>query len=182
MAIEVKFTLNDSDLEYFRDVMKQAQGNVKKLNESDILANAKQLSEDVKGSAPEFVNERLQKLETMVAIIEDSEWKIPDEERTEVLSALAYFSEPEDLVPDHIPVLGFLDDAIMIELVAAEFKDDIDAFEEFCIYREREEGRAGDNTVTREEWLDSKRRELHSRMRSRRRSRRGGGSRFRSIF
>ena len=182
MAIEVKFTLNDSDLEYFRDVMKQAQGNVKKLNESDILANAKQLSEDVKGSAPEFVNERLHKLETMVAIIEDNEWKIPDEERTEVLSALAYFSEPEDLVPDHIPVLGFLDDAIMIELVAAEFKDDIDAFEEFCIYREREEGRAGDNTVTREEWLDSKRRELHSRMRSRRRSRRGGGSRFRSIF
>ena len=182
MAIEVKFTLTDSDLEYFREVMKKAQGNLKSLDESAILANAKKLSCDVKGSVPEFVSERLQKLETMVAIIEDSEWQIPDEERSEVLSALAYFSEPEDLVPDSIPVLGFLDDAIMIELVAAEFKDDIDAFEEFCAYREREEGRAGDITITREEWLDSKRRELHNRMRNRRSSRRGGGSSFRSIF
>ena len=61
-------------------------------------------------------------------MIEDSEWKIPEEERADVLSALAYFSDPEDLVPDHIPVLGFLDDAIMIELVAEELKDDIEAF------------------------------------------------------
>ena len=182
MSIEVKFTLNDADLEHFRQVMKQAQGNVQNLSESDILSNAKKLSGDVKGSVPEFVSERLQKLETMVAIIEDDEWQIPDEERSEVLSALAYFSEPEDLVPDHIPVLGFLDDAIMIELVAGEFKDDIDAFEEFCSYREREEDRAGDTTITREEWLGSKRRELHGRMRTRRSSRRGGGSSFRSIF
>ena len=181
MSIEVKFTLSDADLEHFRDVMKQAQGNVKNLNESDILSHAKKLSGDVKGTVPEFVSERLQKLETMVAIIEDSEWQVPDEERTEIISALAYFSEAEDLVPDHIPVLGFLDDAIMIELVAGEFKDDIDAFEEFCKYREREEERSGDSNITREEWLGSKRRELHSRMRNRRSSRRRGSS-FRSIF
>tara|TARA_B110000240_G_C13402466_1_gene411602 strand:+ start:536 stop:1084 length:549 start_codon:yes stop_codon:yes gene_type:complete len=182
MAIEVKFTLNDADLEHFRVVMKKAQGNIYRLNESSILENAKKLSSDVKESVPPFVSERLDKLETMVAIIEDGEWQIPDEERSEVISALAYFSEPEDLVPDHIPVLGFLDDAIMIELVAAEFKDDIDAFEEFCAYRKREEGRAGDNTITREEWLGAKRRDLHNRMRARRSSRRGEGSSFRSIF
>jgi uncharacterized membrane protein YkvA (DUF1232 family) len=40
-------------------------------------------------------------------MIEDSEWKILAQERADVLSALAYFSDPEDLVPDHIPVLGF---------------------------------------------------------------------------
>ena len=114
-------------------------------------------------------------------MIEDDEWKIPEEERSDVLSALAYFSDAEDLVPDHIPVLGFLDDAIMIELVAEELKDDIEAFEEFCAYRIREEGRK-DTTITREEWLDSKRRELHSRMRNRRSKRRSGRSSFRSVF
>ena len=51
-----------------------------------------------------------------------------------------------------------------------------------CAYREREEGRSGDATITREEWLESKRHELHSRMRSRRSTRRGGRSSFRSIF
>ncbi|WDE06359.1 DUF1232 domain-containing protein [Thalassomonas viridans] len=182
MAFEVKFELKESDLEYFREVMRKAQAGSKALDENQILSNAKSLSGDVKGDVPEFVSLRLKKLETLVAMIEDSEWKLPEEERADVLSALAYFSEPEDLVPDHIPVLGFLDDAIMIELVAEELQDDIDAFEEFCAYREREEARAGDNPITREEWLDSKRRELHSRMRNRRSSRRSGRSSFRSIF
>ena len=44
----------------------------------------------------------------------------------------------------------------MIELVAEEFKDDFEAFEEFCAYRTREEGRHSDEAITREEWLDSK--------------------------
>ncbi|MFT5295868.1 MAG: uncharacterized membrane protein YkvA (DUF1232 family) [Colwellia sp.] len=182
MAFEVKFELTESDLDHFRDVMRKAQSGATELNEVDILTNAKNISQDIKGSVPEFVSDRIKKLETLVAMIEDSEWKIPAEERSDVLSALAYFSDPEDLVPDHIPVLGFLDDAIMIELVAEELKDDIEAFEEFCVYRSREEERTGDTTVTREEWLDSKRRELHSRMRNRRSTRRGRRSSFRSIF
>jgi len=181
MAFEVTFELKESDLEHFRDVMRKAQAGAKQLSESEILANAKTLSKDIEVEVPEFVSSRIQKLTTLIAMIEDDEWKIPEEERSDVLSALAYFRDPEDLVPDHIPVLGFLDDAIMIELVAEELKDDIDAFEEFCTYREREEGRSGD-TVTRDEWLDSKRRELHSRMRNRRSNRRSGRSSFRSIF
>jgi hypothetical protein len=67
-------------------------------------------------------------------------------------------------------------------LVAEEFKDDIEAFEEFCAYRNREEGRSGDTAVIRDEWLESKRRELHSRMRNRRSSRKSGRSSFRSVF
>lgn len=182
MAYEVTFELTESDLEHFRDVMRKAQSGAKNLSELDILSNAKSLSVEVQSNVPEFVKLRLEKLQTLVAMIEDKEWKIPEQERSDVISALAYFSDPEDLVPDHIPVLGFLDDAIMIELVAEELQPDIEAFGEFCAYREREEGRTGDNTVTREEWLDSKRRELHSRMRNRRATRRSGRSSFRSIF
>jgi len=182
MAFEVTFELKESDLEHFRDVMRKAQSGAEKLSEQDILANAKKLSGEVPANLPEFVSERIAKLNTLVNMIEDDEWQIPAEERSDVLSALAYFSDPEDLVPDHIPVLGFLDDAIMIELVCEELKDDIEAFVEFCTYRAREEGRKGDTTITRDEWLDAKRRELHSRMRNRRTSRRSKRSSFRSIF
>ncbi|WP_068544720.1 YkvA family protein [Thalassotalea crassostreae] len=181
MTFEVSFELQDSDLEHFRDVMRKAQDGAKNLSEQVILANAKNLIRDVKGNVPPFVSDRIKKLETLIAMVEDNEWKIPDEERADVLSALSYFSEAEDLVPDDIPVLGFLDDAIMIELVAQDLSDDIDAFNEFCAYRIREKDRAGDETITHQDWLDAKRRELHSRMRNRRSSRRRTSS-FRSIF
>ena len=182
MAFEVTFELQDSDLDHFREVMKKAIEGASQLSESDILTNAKELSVNVKDNVPQFVVDRIRKLETLVSMIEDAEWKLEGEERTNVLSALAYFSDPEDLVPDHIPALGYLDDAIMIELVAEDLQDDIEAFEEFCAYREREKGRSGDKEITTEDWLDAKRRELHSRMRNRRSSRRGRSSGFRSIF
>ena len=181
MAFEVTFELKESDLDHFRDVMRKAQDGAKELSEQEILENAKDLSESISVEMPPFVSDRIAKLKTLVAMIEDSEWQIPEEEKSDVLSALAYFSDPEDLVPDHIPVLGFLDDAIMIELVVTELSEDISAFEEFCAYREREESRR-DTTITRDEWLGAKRRELHSRMRNKRRSLRRGGSSFRSIF
>lgn len=182
MAFEIKFELQDSDLEYFREVMRKALAGAEKLEEAQILAKASELSGEVQGTVPEFVSQRLEKLETLIAMIKDQEWAMPDDIRRDVLGALAYFSDPLDLVPDHIPVLGFLDDAIMIELVVEELAGDVEAFEEFCQYRTREEGRRGDDTITREEWLADKRRELHSRMRGRRSTRRSSRRGFRSIF
>ncbi len=176
------FELKDSDLEHFRNVMRQALSQAENLSEQQILINAKTLSQAVKDEVPAFVKTRLKKLETMVAMIEDAQWQIPKQERQDVINALAYFSDPQDLVADDIPVLGFLDDAIMIELVADELKHDIEAFEEFCAYRVREEARSTDETITHDDWLASKRRELHSRMRNRRSTRRSGTSGFRSIF
>lgn len=182
MAFDITFNLQDEDLDYFREVMRKALAGAEKLEESHILTKAGELAGEVKGNVPEFVRTRLAKLETLIAMVKDEEWAIPDMERRDVLGALAYFSDPQDLVPDHIPVLGFLDDAIMIELVVEELAGDIEAYEEFCDYRTREQGRRGDETITKEDWLDDKRRELHSRMRSRRKNRSSSRRRFKSIF
>lgn len=179
MAIDITFELQDEDLTYFREIMSKAQDGAGKLEEATILSNAKALSASVKDGVPSFIAARLTKLETLVAMVEDAEWQIPEEERKDVISALAYFSESEDLIPDHIPALGFLDDAIMIELVVADLGDNIEAFEEFCEYRERESSRRDPATITSEDWLEAKRRELHNRMKHRRSSRRSGGSSFR---
>ena len=181
MALEISFELDDSDLEYFRDVMVKAREGISSINETEVLAHARKLSGDIKDSVPDFISQRLHKLETLADMVEDDEWQLPEKEKSDVLSALAYFSHAEDLIPDHIPALGLLDDAIMIELVVEELKHDIEAFLEFCQYRVREAGRKGD-AISKEDWLDSKRRELHSRMRHRRSRRVGRRASFRSIF
>lgn len=178
MALDITFTLKDEDLAYFRDVMRKAQTGAGSIDESEILKNVKALSDEIKTDIPDFIASRLKQLDTLVAMVEDSEWQIPTEERSDVISALAYFGEAEDLIPDHIPALGFLDDAIMIELVVGDLRDNIDAFTEFCDFREREKGRRDPSTITSEDWLTEKRRELHSRL-ANRRSRRKRSSSFR---
>eukprot|EP00581_Thalassiosira_minuscula_P037308 CAMPEP_0184458458 /NCGR_PEP_ID=MMETSP0740-20130409/33320_1 /TAXON_ID=385413 /ORGANISM="Thalassiosira miniscula, Strain CCMP1093" /LENGTH=159 /DNA_ID=CAMNT_0026831123 /DNA_START=88 /DNA_END=564 /DNA_ORIENTATION=+ len=159
MALDITFTLQDEDLAYFRDVMRKAQSGAGSLDESEILKSVKALSHEIKADVPDFMASRLKQLDTLVAMVEDAEWQIPAEERSDVISALAYFGESEDLIPDHIPALGFLDDAIMIELVVGDLRDNIDAFTEFCEFREREKGRRDPSTITSEEWLIKKRKE-----------------------
>ena len=102
----------------------------------------------------------------------DHEWRLPQKDTVRVLNALAYFSDPEDLIPDHIPGLGFLDDAIMIELVVRELKHEIDAYTNFCDFRRthvKSKGIKNKTTdLTRDSWLDGRRTELQARMRRRR--------------
>ena len=185
MSLRITFELGDSDLKHFRTIMREVRASAKNLSAEEIIGSANELLDEVRGAqAPDFITERLMKLEIMLQMIQDEEWKLPPKEVTRILNALAYFSEPEDLIPDHIPGLGFLDDAIMVELVVRELKHEIQAYEDFCSYRETEEARRRKlgkaDHVSREEWLQQRRISLQQRMRRRRRrdrSRRSSGSR-----
>jgi uncharacterized membrane protein YkvA (DUF1232 family) len=184
MSLSITFELQEADLDYFRQIMANTQSAVSTLNQPQILAAAKQLAQEVDGKVPEFVASRIVKLQQLVALVEDKEWDLTDEEKAEVLSALAYFAKPEDLIADHVPVLGFLDDAIMIELVAQSLADDLQAYNEFCKFRSAEIARHGaEAEISKADWLDAKKHELHSWMRRRRAERRSSGvGGFRSIF
>ncbi len=170
MSLRVSFELSEADLEHFRLIMKEAMRTASRLAPEDIVAAAETLLSDIKEStAPGFIVERLQNLRLMIRMLSDIEWRLPHQEATRVLNALAYFAEPDDLIHDSIPGLGFLDDAIMIELVVRELKHEIEAYSDFCVYRDRlqlEQGHAA--KVSRKGWLDNRRKELQSRMRRRR--------------
>nr|WP_290442343.1 YkvA family protein [Pseudoalteromonas sp. OANN1] len=147
------------------------------VSDAEIIAKARDLVATMeKSNLPEFVSTRLISLQTLIDAVLDEEWQMPEDEKREIMASLAYFSEPEDIVPDHIPVLGYVDDAIMIELVLQELSLDLKAYREFCGFRATEEARRGDNAkVDRESWLAGTRSQIRSSMR---RSRSKNRSRF----
>lgn len=170
VPLRISFELDDDDLNHFRLIMQEARRAARRISPEEIVAAAEDLLREVEGSsAPGFIVERFDKLSLMIQMLSDVEWRLPHQEATRVLHALAYFAEPDDLIPDHIPGLGFLDDAIMVELVVRELKHEIEAYQDFCNYRESlllEKGHSAD--VSREGWLDNRRNKLQSRMRRRR--------------
>ena len=182
MTLRIVFDLSENDLKHFKLIMAQARQAAAGRSRDSIVEAARALLNEVGDSpVPEFIQIRLDRLRMMIDMVTDDEWRLPDEDAKRVLNALAYFGEPEDLIPDEIPGLGFLDDAIMIELVVRELRHEVDAYMDFCAFRKRERDGDADRAVTREDWLRSRREELQSRMHRRRLGdRRKGGERRRS--
>lgn len=181
MPLDITFTLSDQDLDHFQAIVDKAKSAMEEEHTAQAIeAAARQLITDAKeGDLPDFIGDRLTKLDVIISMIGDEEWQLSDEDRQRVLGALVYFCDPEDIIPDHIPGLGFLDDAIYVELVIRELKAEIDSYEEFCDFRTAEEARrkaAGEDPhVEREQWLADKRATLHARMRKRRSGGSGSG-------
>lgn len=179
MSLKVTFELATADLDHFRRVMKNARAVAKNRGREEVLAGAGALLTSIEGvEIPEFIRDRLERIRSLIQMVRDEEWNLPEPEGSHVLNSLAYFCEPEDLIPDEVAGLGFLDDAIMVELVVRELKHEIDAYHDFCSFRAARD--AGDHDlVDRAEWLAARRQALQSRMRNRRRrdrQRRRGGA------
>ncbi len=138
MSLRVSFEISDRDIRHFRDIMRRARGTVRDADDDDILEAARAVFKEVKGArAPTFVTDRLHRLEAMAKMVEDEDWQLPRADRNRVLSALVYFCDPEDLIPDSIPGIGYLDDAIMVELALRELRHEIEGYDDFCEYRKK---------------------------------------------
>jgi hypothetical protein len=171
MPISINIELSDQDIERLNKAVNTASRSADKASIEEIAAAAGRLMEDAgKGEVPEFITQRLHRLDQMIAMLRDEGWAMGPEDVQRVLSALAYFVNPDDLIPDNTPVLGYLDDAIMIEICERELAPELGAYREFCDFRQNEAERRGMDpaTVGRAEWLSERREELQDRMHRRR--------------
>jgi uncharacterized membrane protein YkvA (DUF1232 family) len=179
MSLRITLDFSEKDLERFRDMARKAMKTSREQSEEQIVLGARTLIKEAseRGKSSEFVRGRLDMLRLLIDMLEDEGWGMKDVGRKRVLTALAYFNDPHDLIPDNIPGLGFLDDAIMIELMTRELKPEIEAYEDFVKFRDAEAQRRGmqPEELNRSDFLKSREQALLSRMRRRRRRGKGGG-------
>lgn len=177
MPIKVVLELSDEDLAYYRRVMDSVWKRNRERNEKELIDGARRLlKQATKARAPEYVRNRLADLEVLCAMLDDKEWPLEADDRNRILAAIGYFAVAKDMIPDKIPGIGFLDDALMAELVGRELKPELDGYREFCEYRANE-APMRDKKVSREDWLAAKRRQVWLRIRRRQQERRRHGSR-----
>ena len=171
MSISLNFELNDRDLEHFQAAMTASKKAAETKTDAEVIECAGKLLADAQQvHIPDFIKARLLRLDDMIAMIRDEGWAMPETDRQRVLSALVYFCDPQDVIPDNVAVLGFLDDAIMIELCVRDLKHELEAYDDFCDFRQHEAARRGlePAKVGRADWLDGRRVVLIDRMHSRR--------------
>ena len=140
---KISFSLDDSDLAYFRAIFRAAKQNAGDIDRNKIEQGVKRLISDVRAAkrAPTFVIEAVGTLEDLLGVLDDKDYAAPAPIHRSVLAALAYFADAKDVIPDDIPMVGFLDDAIMIKLVEDELKHELWGYRKFCKFRDGAEQR-----------------------------------------
>ncbi len=139
----VTFSLDESDVAYFRRLYQTAKKNAPLDDPKRVVNEVRKTIEGVRARPrmPKFVEETAATLETLIQMLEDEDYALPRSIVSRVVAALAYFSDAEDIIPDYIPALGFLDDAIMVKFVEQELRDELRAYRKFRKFREGAEQR-----------------------------------------
>ncbi|MEZ5463127.1 YkvA family protein [Dokdonella sp.] len=169
--MRITFELESEDIEYFQKAFERFRRMANEVDEVHIIDAAKHTLDNLCiARIPNYVRKRLVHVQRLILLLEDADWSLSAPERTEALAALAYFGDPDDLIPDHIEIIGLIDDAIMLELLARRMRHVLQAYGKFCAFRESLGDRSGQEhaRVGRARALASRRAELMDELQSRR--------------
>ena len=180
MSVRVSFNLDDADLEHLAAIAQQTQLLARNEPADTIVAGAREVLETAnRAQLAGFVKERYSRLETMLQMVTDAQWQLNAEDRQRTLNALACFGSSSAAAP----ASGLLDHAIMIELVSRDLHHDLEAYRDFCRFRDSYDKKHATPDEGRERWMQERRTTLQERMhKRRRRDLDGAGSGLRKLL
>lgn len=166
--MRIVFELEPADVDRFNEAVARAAARVACADDCEVVDAARHALDSLPiGEAPGYVRRQLVEVQRLIQMLEDEAWMLPPEERAQVLQALAYFGDPDDMIPDHIEVIGLLDDAIMLALILGRLAPMLDGYGEFCAFREALGPMPGDRDgrLAFAQRLAGERQRLHARIR-----------------
>jgi uncharacterized membrane protein YkvA (DUF1232 family) len=167
MPLNVVLELSDTDLKYFSRVLDTVWKEHAHIPEKELIAGARELLKQAKkAKPPTYVAKQFEEIKLLIDLLADKEWGVEAEDRRRIVAAISYFSAKKDLIPDN-PGIGYLDDALVADLVIRELKHDMEGYRDFAAFRENEQKVRG-KSVDREDWIAAKRAGLMERVRRRR--------------
>ena len=81
MPLAISFELSDRDLEHFTQALNAARAAAGHKNADEIIAAAGKLLEGAsKVEVPDFIAQRLDRLDALIAMVRDDGWHLPEED------------------------------------------------------------------------------------------------------
>lgn len=154
------YELTTAGLDRFNQTLRTLSPEAPNMTMDQIASAAQRaLTRHADGSTPPFVTSRMEALERLEALAQDAGWEASPELQHKVEVLRSYRADDEDLIPDDQPVVGLLDDAVLIDVALQLLRGDLADYEDYCRFRKIAAEFAGipeaETGLTREHWLEA---------------------------
>jgi uncharacterized membrane protein YkvA (DUF1232 family) len=135
--LHVSLELDETELAQLREHLGRGAALPRSDGEEELVRTARErLRAAQEECSLRFVARSLERLELMADMLEDKDWVLPGSVGPRIRAVLRYVVNPGGLVPDANPTFGFLDDAVLIEILAQDLRHELEGYRDFCHFRE----------------------------------------------
>jgi Uncharacterized conserved protein len=154
------YELMPERLERFNQALRMLSPEAPSMTMDQIAtAGERSLARHADGSTPSFVQSRMDSLARLELMAADGGWGVEPQTRDRIDVLLDYRRECGDLIPDEVPVIGLLDDALLVDVALQLLRGELADYEDFCRFRKvaaEFSGMAVEETgLTRHHWLEA---------------------------
>src|SRR5690606_34019251 len=108
---------------------------VRPLEADQVASIGRRVLEASTGARCRFVAARMADLQLLARLRADPGWSLSEGLAPRIDALLAYARGPVRLIPDQVPALGHLDDAILVDLLRRDMAAELADYQDFCSYR-----------------------------------------------
>lgn len=148
------FRLDPSAVNRFNQLLHEVYPEARQVDVDRIASLGRWLQDLPAEQAREVLDERLTRIELLRQLRDDPDWDEREGIGMRVRRLLACLDDSK-VIPDDIPVLGLLDDVILLELAWPAVRTEAEDYLDFCSFRESARP-AGDGAQCREAWINDR--------------------------
>jgi uncharacterized membrane protein YkvA (DUF1232 family) len=133
--------LPDHAVRRFNALLARIDANAPAVSADQLVTLARWLQDQPQDQAVALLSERLGRAEHLRRMLNDADWEVDEETRERARMLISYLQEVDDLIPDDQPLVGHLDDALLVELAWPAFAGETQDYRDFCRFRTAERPR-----------------------------------------
>ena len=131
--------IQDVQVQRFNDLAQSQNAEMPSLSADQLAGVARRvLRTAAMGGDSPFIRSRLRRAAEMRAMRADTAWRLSEDFQHRIGNLLGYVDDPLGLIPDKTPVIGLLDDALLVDIAMDVLRDELDGYAEFRRFLEAE--------------------------------------------
>lgn len=127
--------LSASRLAAFNEALFEAAPGAGAVDAEAIARAARGVLAEARDGAHPFVRERMALVPEVLAMMADEDWCLGDRPRRQLRALGHYVRNPDDLIPDDLPLIGLLDDAILVDRCVGDLQHELADWRDFRDFR-----------------------------------------------